>query len=369
MRHGMILGWLVCMLWPMSSHAWRVNNQCWGDPSIWDGRPAFMRLTRDPTTDDWGRAFERSLLAWNNVAGADRMFDWEVRSDLRVAVTGNDRNEVGVVLSREIDGTFGVTYRRRRICVNHPFSYTATGDLLEADVLIASDKRLFLSDIPDCDQHVFGDGGDTAGEEADAWRMTREATILHEFGHALGFDHEDDAMSLMMTSHGEGRYCGYPQFAPHPDEIAGMQSLYGDGRIQHDIAASSFEWQAADEIRMTMFRETLHGCPGQIVDMRWSVANRGTHAIRYDVFWYASRSPHFALPDDDLLKVERGLNIAPGVFETRQSGIRVSANQTPGVPHYVRFVLVPDVDHELHVDNNQSYTAARLVRLSYGVCP
>lgn len=79
-------------------------------------------MARDPATNDWGRAFERGLIAWNNVAGAWPMFTWEVQADLLVSTQGNGRNEVGVVRTAEIDGALGV----HELHSDNNISYTAT---------------------------------------------------------------------------------------------------------------------------------------------------------------------------------------------------------------------------------------------------
>jgi len=175
-------------------------------------------------------------------------------------------------------------------------------------------------------------------------------------------------MSLMMSRSGEGRYCGSPQFTPHPDDVGGMRRLYGNGATVHDLAASSFELEAPDNFTMTMPRDTIFGCHGRIVPMRWSVANRGTAPVTYDVLWYAARHEHFASPDDLLIAVERDLQVAPARFETRQSNVRVSRWQNVHVPYFVRFELIPHVPHERYTDNNYSYTAARLQRTMDVLC-
>lgn len=309
------------------------------------------------------------MVAWNNVAGAHAVIDWRREAQLDVFAHGNGRSEALPVLAAQIDGALGLTRKRYETC---PPSWLGglprNGQIVEADVMIALDAQLYRPPVPNCDEYGgFAVGwGWSVPEGVTDWNATREATMIHEFGHALGLGHENEEMTLMMESSGEGRYCGAPQFAPHPDGVEAMQALYGDGRVQHDLAASSMAFAEDDRVDMTMPRLTVAGCPGRLVDMHYSVANRGTEPVDYEVFWYASQVPYAA---ELLLGVERGLRIAPRRFETRERTVRISRWQVADVPYYVSFVVVADVEREIHRDNNLSYTATRIARNRPEVCP
>lgn len=348
---------------PTTASAYRISARCDGDASRWDRALIDMRLHPrwgDPATD-WGQAFARTMRAWNEVAGASPVFTARRVDRLDHTQHGNDRNEAVPVASATIDGVLGVTHVRRALCPGWTLPWPRTGEIIEADVMInAQHPTLYPLPVPVCDEYRGRGHGASASPLADDWIITREATLIHEFGHALGLAHEDDAMAIMMSTNGEGRYCGSPQFAPHPDDIAGMQSLYPEHRIEHDLAASSLQWDGENRIGMTMARRTVRGCSGELVAMRWSVANRGTEPVDYAVWWHASQSPAINRDDDVLLKVERDRRIEPGQFETHETTLRLSRHLPPGVVHYVGFQLVPAVEHEIHRDNNLSYTATRI---------
>jgi len=355
----------------VDARAWRPIRECDGRAGRWEDGPPFFRLHPvwgDPATD-WGQAFERAMTAWNNVAGAHAIIDWRREAQLDQIGFSNGRSEVTVVRQAALDGSLGLTRTRNETCPpTWMWWRTDNGQLIEADVMIAGDTTMYEAPVPNCDEYDgYAQGnGPTAPVAAQSWRATREATIIHELGHALGLGHENDVMTLMMERSGEGRYCGTPQFAPHPDEIGAMQALYGDGRVQHDLAASSMRFARSDRVDMTMPRATVTGCAGRLVEMSYSVANRGTEPLDYDVFWYASEAPYAA---EILLGVRRGQHIEPWRYETREETVRISRWQTPGVPYYVSFVLVPHVDREIHRDNNLSYTATRIALDPPGACP
>lgn len=354
---------VIGLLLPATASAWRIRMQCDGTPSVWEDGIAYMRLHPrwgDPASD-WGRAFERTMRAWNEVAGAWPVFEWRRMARLDAFRSGDGQSVAVPVAAHVVDGAFGVTQVQRRLCPRLGLPWPDTGAIIEADVMInAQHRELYPRPVPSCDEYALGDRGASASAAAEDWQFTREATLIHEFGHALGLDHEDNVMTVMMPRNGEGRSCGTPQFAPHPDDVAVMQRLYPDRRVQHDLAASSFEWEATDRIGMTMPRQTVRGCLGQLVTQRWSVANRGTEDVTYDVWWYASETPAFNSPQDRLLKIERGRRIRARQFETHETTVRLSRHLPPGVVHYVGFLIEPAVDHEIHRYNNLSYTATRV---------
>lgn len=342
---------LTLLLTPATASAWRAY-WCDGAPSRWPRgeEPVMIVDSRwgDPATD-WGQALRRGMTAWNDVAGARAVFDWRYARLDRI-IMGNGRSEVAVVHPRTIDGSLGLTRVRRRQCVILIGGAWTNRDIQEADVLIADhppdDMRRLP--FPNCDRL------DRVS--------TREATIIHEFGHALGLQHEDHQMALMMSRNGEGRYCGSPQYAPHPDDIAGLRRLYGEHNPRIDLAASAFEWDGADRIAGTMDPATLRLCPGAIFTVDWAIANRGTAAERYDVFWYASRSSAFNSPEDVLLGLERDLRIDAPLFETRSTTLRMSRHLPPDVPHHVGFLIEPQRPGEVNRANNLGYPAIRVVR-------
>lgn len=364
-RRGWLVAAAVGLVWAADAYAWRPSSECNGRVSRWEDGPALFRLHPrwgDPATD-WGRAFVRAMSAWNDVAGAHGFIDWRREARLDRFDFTNGRSEAAVVRQGDIDGAAGLTHTRRETCPDWWWSWwPINGKIIETDVMIAGDmgEGMYTRSVPNCDEY----NGNAAGHgdsarDARAWNLTREATMIHEFGHAMGLGHEDHAMTLMMTSGGEGRYCGTPQFAPHPDEISAMQAIYGDRQVEHDLAASSMRYHSVDRVDMTMEREAVEGCAGRLVEMRWSVAHRGTEPMTYDVWWYASEAPYAA---DLLLKVERGRRIEPGRFETHETSVRISRAQSPETPYYVSFVVVPAEGVEMHRDNNLSYTATRIVR-------
>lgn len=143
----------------------------------------------------------------------------------------NRVNEMYYGLASEMDGAVGVTY----------FRYSSSclwlwndQNFVESDVAINGDCANFELGNPPCD----------------IYRVGSRTTILHEMGHAIGLEHFDDGMSLMMTSDGEGKYCGSHTVTPHGDDAGGGRFLYGSGNVSHDVATSEFRYVSANNVAL-----------------------------------------------------------------------------------------------------------------------
>ncbi|KAF6104801.1 matrix metallopeptidase 12 [Phyllostomus discolor] len=81
--------------------------------------------------------------------------------------------------------------------------------------------------------HAYGPGpgigGDAHFDEAELWTKNYRGTNLflvavHEFGHSLGLDHSKDRKAIMFPTYS---YVDLNSFHLSPDDIRGIQSLYG----------------------------------------------------------------------------------------------------------------------------------------------
>jgi hypothetical protein len=210
---------------------------------------------------------------WNAVEG---MFDVLVRhfgTTECVGIThGDDRNQVYFGLPSQMDGAVGVTTLRTTSC---------DADIVEADVAFDA-SQLTEWGNPPC--NTYNPPGS-------------RTTIVHEYGHALGLDHDDRFMNMMMTSDGEGKYCGNFVIEPHPDDVVGGRFLYNSGRRSVDLGASAHWLLGLNDVELSHSTGTTARCPGELHTFRWSIGNLGTEGTVYDVAFVLSTDDVITLSD------------------------------------------------------------------------
>lgn len=92
---------------------------------------------------------------------------------------GDGTWDLGTVLRGAIDGRAGGTLKAYEQCPD--------SRIVEADIMIANDLS-----FGEADQRTFIDSPDDAGSGRHA--------MLHEYGHALGLEHADDAFAVMRSA-------------------------------------------------------------------------------------------------------------------------------------------------------------------------
>jgi hypothetical protein len=201
------------LLWAAPGSAYELMGLQWPVPDI--DVYAQIELAGDPFSPSggsWNQAFAEGVARWE--AATDFRFDlFNVLSNPCAGITvpeDNFRNGVG--FRHDIcgdafgSGTLAVT-----------LTYYAGSEITEADI-------------------VFND--------AEAWDVYSGPWVtgapdfrrvaVHELGHVIGLDHEDEATAIMSTY----VYSGDTLEAPTPDDIAGVNALYGFTEALEPIVAS-----------------------------------------------------------------------------------------------------------------------------------
>lgn len=86
-------------------------------------------------------------------------------------------------------------------------------------------------------QNGSGLAGDIHFDSANSWSIGPQASsidivevLVHELGHALGLRHEDDVDAILNPFYGR-RYGGFGTAFLLPDDIAGIQAIYGERQL------------------------------------------------------------------------------------------------------------------------------------------
>jgi hypothetical protein len=325
--------------------------QCNGTPAKWEQNTAHYQVMRCSIPQGSQRAADviYAMDQWNAVYGMWDVFSWEWGTSDCVSIDhSNGRNEVYFGVTSEMDGASGITYVRYDSC----FWWWDTQHIVEADV--AFDASTFTEwGSPPCNTNR---------------PPGARTTTVHEFGHALGLLHDDRFMNLMMTSNGEGKYCGNFVVEPHPDDANGGRFLYNSGNHSTDIGASAHKLTGLNAIALDTPSGMTSVCPGDAYTFEWSVGNMGTEGVDYNVAWVLSTDTNISL-SDLFVGANFGAHEVGGDFSTWTRTINIPTSVSNGSVYYLGTIL--DFDNrssERYESNNRTYLAGKIRVRSAAEC-
>lgn len=339
MRHvllQLLAAFLALALPAGSAHAYSYWH-CDGRPVAWTS-PAHFQVMRCSIPEGSQRAADviYGFDEWNSVEGMYDVFAWEWGPTECVGIEhGDDRNQVYFGVPAEMDGAVGVTAVRMSSC---------DSDIIEADVAFDAAQMNEWGSPPCNTYNPFGS----------------RTTVVHEFGHALGLDHDDRFMNLMMTSDGEGKYCGNFVIEPHPDDVAGGRFLYNSGRRSVDIGTSAHWLVGLNDVALSPPTATTAVCPGELHVFRWSVGNLGTEGTTYDVAFVLSFDQVIST-SDIWLDGNVGAFEPVGAFTTWVQTSRIPTSVAWGTDYNVGVILDwADLVPERRWSNNATALAGKV---------
>lgn len=327
-------------------------HQCNGDKSKWSGNSASYQIMQCSIPSGSARANDvtYSFQEWNNVHGMYDVFSWSFGATSCGNINhGNGTNEIFYGTNSGLDGALGVTWVRYSSSCNWSWDEQ---NIVEADIGINGEYNSFEWGNPPC--NTYGVGNRT--------------TVIHEMGHALGLNHYDDAMNLMMTNDGEGKYCGTHTVAPHGDDAAGGRFLYGSGNTSRDVGASEFYLEGPNDVELNTVAGTLNVCPGDRYTFRTSVGNLGTVSETYNIRWYLSTNKIIS-NSDIYAGAGAGGVVGANNFSTYPWTITIPYNVSYDTTYYLgTFIDWDGKIAERYEDNNTTYMARRIRIRSAGQC-
>ena len=172
-----------------------------------------------------GQRFSPSGESWNQ-AFAEGVARWEAATDFRFDLVDLLSNPcAGTMITIPEDGFRNGVGFRQDICGDAfgsgtlavTLTYYAGSEITEADIVFNSAEAWDVYSGP----WVSG---------APDFRRV----AVHELGHVIGLDHEDEATAIMSTY----VYSGDTLEAPTPDDVAGVNALYGFTEALEPIVAS-----------------------------------------------------------------------------------------------------------------------------------
>ena len=200
----------------------------------------------------WNTAFEQAMGRWN----AATIFEFRIRSDTfeDPCDTGDSENGVGFVID-----VCGEVFGENTLATTVSWARGTT----------TTQSNIHFNDA--YSWNVY-DGPYRTGSWTGVVDFRRVA--VHELGHALGLNHEDDVPAIMVTSISRGDTI----VAPQADDIAGVDALYGTGTSR--APRTPVLISPSNHARDVSLTPTLS----------W---RRATNADSYDVYFGTSSNPSF----------------------------------------------------------------------------
>jgi hypothetical protein len=158
------------------------------------------------------------------------------------------------------------------------------------------------------------------------------SVAIHEFGHVVGLDHEDDELATMNSIyHANDRRI-------HGDDQQGIRALYGSGS-SINVMASHWERTStspsapADLVEAPASPVTAGGS----VTYEWTQENSGTSSATFDIGFYLSTNA-FISTSDTLLGVNYGASVSAGFAFTGDRTLTIP-HDTPSGTYYIGAIL------------------------------
>ena len=195
---GKLLVLLFAGLWATDTTAYVLNGRFWDQPTA----TLNANLTNPPDlpATRWEDAFKVAADRWNDTTGFQFVVDTTTTRD-----PCDSPNDVapgnGVKFAAQsCTGEFGES----TLAVTHTWYNDVTNFIVQSGIVFNSNRTWGIYDTPHS-----------------AFQVDFRRVAVHELGHVMGLGHEQIAPAIMAPIIGN-------LIAPTSDDIAGIQSLYGD---------------------------------------------------------------------------------------------------------------------------------------------
>jgi PKD repeat protein len=237
-------------------------------------------LTSFPLNSPWYQSLDAARVAWNSYSpgGNYRInYTWETST-----ISSNTDNRNSIVMPAPSGwiwtaGATATTLFRRSMCYTWPgpdANWVEMDTIFNPNVPWENSLNPVMPQMP---------------PYSPAYNSTLVA--LHEAGHGMGLDHENDLLATMNASYPNGGVIGTRNDVhPHADDTHGNRSLYGVSGTQRDLAAYAYRTLLPDfPGNSQVIPAPASANRNAPVSFQFSVENRGTtNQSSIPVYFYLS---------------------------------------------------------------------------------
>jgi PKD repeat protein len=180
---------------------------------------------------------------------------------------------------------------------------------------------------------------------------------MHELGHAMGLDHENDLLATMNSEYPFGGPIGRDMLEPHADDVKGIRAGYGSSGIINDLAAVPYKSDGSGDSSplaspsSTVYRSRSYTFP-------FTIENRGTTS-------FSSVTVGFYLTPDRVVTANETylgsatFSLGVGATTTANATVTIPTSVTPGT-YYFGWIVDPSetVSEGDRVNNGTTYMSA-----------
>jgi hypothetical protein len=301
--------------------------------------------------------FLYSANRWNELQGLGDRFNMIGGPNSCVIEHGDGASDAGVVDADDIDGNAGLTVMQFEACV-WPYFDAFDGGVEEADIMTSS--SLPTGAMSPLSSNLGG----------------RETTV-HEMGHAIGMNHEDDVMSVMCTAGSCGKFGRWNVLGDlydyteqeFPDDVDFMYNYHNTAGTGEDLATSNWRYDpgVGGPIRVYGSATNRSVCAGSTTPVVFVVGNRAQDSITSANPFVARvvASTNSTISRNDTTIWNGTVWAARGVH----GHLAVNANvpNSPGTTYYVGFILDPNEERDEQREGDNAVDLG--LRLVVQSCP
>lgn len=280
----------------------------------------YISTTSYPQGTWMDSALQRAMNRWTNVKGSNFTFNF----------------------GRDTDGTHGKNLKNE-IYMGNLSQFTSTEETLAFTTIDHRNSVIYEKDIA-FNPYVtwidfLGSWLKTSVAQSDN-EAYFEGVALHELGHVLGLDHEDDVLATMNSYHPSGGPVGHINiWEVHGDDRNGIRYLYPDSTHETDIVASKYFRTAPgkSDVASALYPSPTYLWRGQTYSIPYTTENLSTTTQSYSVSFYLSTDSVIGVADQYLTTTYVN-NVGKGTSVTKTASITIPTNISTGT-YYLGYII------------------------------